>query len=159
MSHGRKTQMLTLAALALALAIAVGRKQVARFSAAPRSQTAAQDVIYTMLDASRAGDVRAYLATYAGQMRASLEQSIRETGEGRFSRYLKESNAAIKGIAVSEPQALSEREVKVRVEYVYQDRNEAQAVILEKAGGDWKITRVDGSERLKTLIPYGTPVK
>ena len=159
MSHGRKTQMLTLAALALALAIAVGRKQVARFSAAPRSQTAAQDVIYTMLDASRVGDVRAYLATYAGQMRASLEQSVRETGEQGFSRYLKESNAAIKGTAVSEPQVLGDREVKVRVEYVYQDRNEAQAVILEKAGGDWKITRVDGSERLKTLIPYGTPVK
>jgi hypothetical protein len=32
-------------------------------------------------------------------------------------------------------------------------------VVLEKAGADWKITRVDGSERLKTLIPYGTPVK
>src|SRR5664279_393901 len=113
MSHGRKTQMLTLAALALALAIAVGRKQVARFSAAAQSQTAAQDVIYAMLDASRAGNVRAYLATYAGQMRASLEQSVRETGEGGFSRYLKESNAAIKGIAVAEPQPLGEGEVKV----------------------------------------------
>src|ERR1035438_9642883 len=112
-----------------------------------------------MLDASRAGDVKAYLATYGGQMRAALEQSVRETGEEPFSRYLKESNAAVKGIAVTEPQPLSEREVKVRVEYVYQDRNEAQTVGLEKTGADWKITRVDGSERLKTLIPYGTPVK
>ena len=158
MSHGRKTQILTLAALAVALAIAVGRKQVARFSAPP-PQTAAQDVIYAMLDASRAGDVKAYLATYGGQMRAALEQSVRETGEEPFSRFLKESNAAVKGIAVTEPQPLSEREVKVRVEYVYQDRNEAQTVGLEKTGADWKITRVDGSERLKTLIPYGTPVR
>jgi hypothetical protein len=159
MSHGRKVRILTLAALALTLAIAVGHKQAARFFAAPQSQAAAQDVIYAMLDASRAGDVRAYLATYAGQMRASLEESVRETGEERFSRYLKESNAAIRGIAVAEPQAIGEGEVKVRVEYVYQDRNEAQTVVVEKAGADWKITRVDGSERLKTLIPYGTPVK
>ena len=159
MSQGRKKQILTLAALALAFAIAAGRKQVARFSTASQSRTAAQDVIYTMLGASRAGDVRAYLATYAGQMRSSLEQSVHETGEERFSRYLKESSSAVKGIAVSEPQPLSEREVKVRVEYVYQDRNEAQTMILEKDGADWKITRVDGSERLKTLIPYGTPVK
>ena len=78
MSHGRKTQILTLAALALALAIAAGRKQVARFSAATQSQPAAQDVIYAMLDASRAGDVEAYLASYAGQMRSSLEQSGRD---------------------------------------------------------------------------------
>jgi hypothetical protein len=112
-----------------------------------------------MLDASRAGDVRAYLANYAGKMRAALEQSIRESGEERFSLYLKESNSAIKGIAIAEPQPLSESETKVRVEYVYQDRNEAQTMYLEKAGGDWKITRVDGSERVKTLVPYGTPVQ
>ena len=159
MSHSRKAQILTVAALALALAIAVGRKQGLRFAGAPQSEPAAQDVIYAMLDASRAGNVPAYLANYAGQMRASLEQSIRESGEERFSRYLKESNAAIKGVAVAEPQLLSDRETKVRVEYVYQDRNEAQTMYLEKTGANWKITRVEGSERLKTLIPYGTPVQ
>jgi hypothetical protein len=159
MSHGRKTQILTVALLAMAFAIAVGRKQEARFFAAPQSQPAVQDVIYTMLDASRAGDVRGYLASYAGQMRSSLEQSVRETGEERFGRYLKESNSAVKGIAVSEPQLLGDREAKVRVEYVYQDRNEAQTMYLEKNGDSWKITTVEGSERLKTLIPYGTPVR
>jgi hypothetical protein len=30
---------------------------------------------------------------------------------------------------------------------------------LEKNGDSWKITTVEGSERLKTLIPYGTPVR
>jgi hypothetical protein len=158
MSRGRKAQVLTVAVLGLAFAIAIGHKQLARFSAS-RSQPGAQEVIYTMLDAARAGDVPAYLANYAGEMRSSLEQSVRETGQDRFSRYLKESNAAIKGVVVSEPQAAGDGEMKVRVEYIYQERNEAQTLYLEGAGGKWKITRVDGSEPVKTLIPYGTPVQ
>ena len=64
-----------------------------------------------------------------------------------------------KGIAISEPQPVTDREVKVRVEYVYQDRNEAQTMYLEKDAGSWKISRVDGAERVKTLVPYGTPVQ
>ena len=158
MTQKRKAQLLTIGLLALALGIAVGRRQVFR-SSGESPPAAAQDAIYAMLDASRAGDVPAYLASYSGQMRSALEQSVRETGTERFSRYLKDSNSAIKGIAVSDPEPVSVREVKVRVEYVYQDRNDAQTVYLEKSGGDWKIFRVDGSERVRTLIPYGTPVQ
>jgi hypothetical protein len=158
MTQARKTQVLTLAALALSLAVAVGRKQLAFFSS-PAQASNPQDAIYAMLDASRAGDVRRYLASYGGQMRASLDQSVRESGEERFSRYLKESNAAIKGVALSEPQPVSSRESQVRVEYVYQDRNEAQTLYLENDGGAWRITRVDAANRVKTLVPYGTPVQ
>jgi hypothetical protein len=158
MTQARKTQVLTLAALALALGVAIGRKQFAP-SSAPSRPANPQDAIYAMLDASRSGDVRRYLASYAGQMRAGLEQSIRESGEERFSRYLKEANSAIKGVALSEPQAISSRESQVRVEYVYQDRNEAQTLYLENDGGNWKITRVDATDRVKTLVPYGAPVQ
>ncbi len=118
-----------------------------------------QDAVYRMLDAARAGDVNAYVACYSGQMETSLRRSIGETTEAGFAKYLKDSNAAIKGVAIAEPQLLSEREVKLRVEYVYQDRNEAQTVYLEKAGARWKIARVEGVERVKTLVPYGTPVQ
>lgn len=158
MTQARKTQVLTVAALALALAVAIGRKQLSS-SSAPAQASNPQDTIYAMLDASRSGDVRRYLANYGGQMRAGLDQSVRESGEERFSRYLKESNAAIKGVALSEPQALSSRESQVRVEYVYQDRNEAQTLYLENDGASWKITRVDATDRVKTLVPYGTPVQ
>jgi hypothetical protein len=72
---------------------------------------------------------------------------------------LKDSNAAIKGVAISEPQQLTDTQVKVRVEYVYQDRNEAQMMYLEKQSGIWRITQVDSTERVKTLVPYGTPVQ
>jgi hypothetical protein len=49
--------------------------------------------------------------------------------------------------------------VKLRVEYVFADRNEVQWMYLENANGSWKIARVDATERVKTLIPYGTPVQ
>src|SRR5260370_42606557 len=78
------------------------------------------------------GDVKAYLASYTGQMESALKQSLAETTEAGFAKYLKDSNAAVKGIAISEPQSLTDREGKVRVEYGYQDRNEAQTMYLKK---------------------------
>jgi hypothetical protein len=165
----RKTQIVTLVVLAAAAAIALGAKggwklpdfgaAKALAPAAPKPDPTPQDAIYGMLDAARAGDVNAYLAAYAGQMEVSLRQSLAETTPAGFAKYLQDSNAAIKGVAISEPQTLTDREVKVRVEYVYQDRNEAQFLYLEKGPGGWKIARVDGTERVKTLVPYGTPVQ
>jgi hypothetical protein len=77
---------------------------------------------------------------------------------GGFARYLIENNKQIKGFAVSEPQTLSGGEVEVRVEFVYQDRNEAQQFLLAKSAGEWTITGVHTAERVETLVPYGTPV-
>jgi hypothetical protein len=88
-----------------------------------------------------------------------LREAVRESTEERFAKYLQNSNVSIKGVAVSEPQQVSETVVNVRVEYVYQDRNEAQNLRLEKTNGGWKIAAVDEAERVKTLVPYGTPVK
>jgi hypothetical protein len=112
-----------------------------------------------MLDAAREGSSKKYLSCYAGQMEALLKQALAESTEPAFARYLQESNSAIKGVAISEPQSITEREAKVRVEYVYQDRNEVQYMYLERVAGAWKIARVDSAQRVKTLIPYGTPVQ
>ena len=49
-------------------------------------------------------------------------------------------------------------EARVRVEYIYSDRNEMQDVYLKQEGNNWKIVKVAGAERIKTLIPYGTAV-
>ena len=134
-----------------------------RRAAGPRgaggTAAGAAGALYAMLDAARQGDVNAYLACYTGTLRTSLEASVRESGVEPFGCYLRESNAAIKGVAISQPEPLSARECKVRVEYVYQDRNETQNVFLELAGTEWKIARVDGAERIKTLVPYGAPVE
>ncbi|HZT30148.1 MAG TPA: hypothetical protein VFA33_09720 [Bryobacteraceae bacterium] len=169
MTRERTARLLTVGVLVVLSVAVLARKagwEPSDFSwagvmrrAEPKPEPSPQDAIYAMLDAARAGDVRRYLASYAGQMQAAVQQSATETGEARFAQYLKDSNAPVKGIAISEPQALSDREVKVRVEYVYQDRNEAQVMYLEKLAAGWKITRVDGAERVKTLVPYGTPVE
>jgi hypothetical protein len=118
-----------------------------------------QDTIYAMLNAARAGDVQRYLANYTGGMERALKQAVAESGEGSFNRYLILSNADVKGLAVGQPEKVSDVEVKVRVETIYQDRNEAQTMYLEKGPGGWKISGADSNERVKTFIPYGTPVR
>jgi len=161
MRQERFRQVVTIVVLAVAGASALAVKNVWRRTPPPltTAQPAPQDPIYAMLDAARQGDVQSYLRCYTGPMRSALEVSVRESGAGGFATYLRNSNAAIKGVAVNEPERLSERECRVRIEYVYQDRNEVQNLYLEKAGSAWKIARVDGAERVKTLVPYGTPVE
>lgn len=166
-----KNTIVTVTVLVAAFLVVLGQKNGWKFSTVtdqvsqislkpqPKPDPTPQDAIYGMLDAARAGDVKSYLGNYTGQMSTALQQSIAETTEAKFSQYLKDSNAAIKGVAISEPQQLTDTQVKVRVEYVYQDRNEAQMMYLEKQSGAWKITQVDGAERVKTLVPYGTPVQ
>ncbi|MBM3744609.1 MAG: hypothetical protein FJW34_02285 [Acidobacteria bacterium] len=163
MTRQRQAQLITLAVLAAALAVVVAQRggwsMRGLFSRAPNSEPGPQDAVYAMLDAAREGNVRKYLAAHTGQMEVTLRQAIAEKGETAFAAYLKEFNAPIKGIAILEPQPLTDREVRLRVEYVYQDRNEAQTMYLEKVSGGWKIARLDTAERVKTLIPYGTPVQ
>jgi hypothetical protein len=158
--------VLTAAVLVAALGIGLGRKtgwrvpdlraMAYRLKPVPPEP---QDTVYAMLNAARSGDVKSYLANYTGAMEAALKQSLAESGQAAFSSYLIQSNADVKGLAVGEPQPLSESEVKVRVEMIYQDRNVAQTMYLEKGPAGWKISRTDADERVKTLIPYGTPVR
>jgi hypothetical protein len=168
MTKERKAQLITVAVLVAVLGVGFARKAGLRLadlrslrvtSPAESASREPQDMIYAMQNAARAGDIQAYLAAYTGQMEASLRQELSGTTEAAFAKYLKDSSAAIKGIAVSEPQTMTDVEAKVRVEYIYLDRNEAQTMYLEKGPNGWKISRVDGDERVKTLIPYGTPVK
>jgi hypothetical protein len=147
MKKNRKAQVATLALLLAAAGFALVRNRPST-SAAQEPQ----DAIYAMLNAAKAGDVKAYLASYTGQMEGALRQTL-------TANYLKDSHAAIKGVAVSDPQKITDQEAKVRVEYIYQDRNEVQMVYLGKGSGGWKISRVDSDERIRTLIPYGTPIK
>lgn len=167
MTRERKARLITVAILSAAVLVAVARKSswpaapVTELITAPRvkADPTPQDAIYATLDAARDGDIKKYLAGYTGQMLTSLQRALTESTPEAFAKYLKDANASVKGIAITEPQQLTDREVKVRVEFVYQDRNEVQFMYLEKSGRQWKIARVDGAERIKTLVPYGTPVQ
>jgi hypothetical protein len=155
-----KARILTLLLLAIALAVTVMRNSGLRDSLsglANRREASPQEVIYSMLDAARNGDVKKYMATYADELSQSLARAQAESGD--FARYLRDSNAALRGIAVMEPQPRPEGGVKVRVEYIYQDRNEAQVFFVRKTAEGWKISGVEPAERVKTIIPYGTPVQ
>ena len=163
MNKQRIAQILTMLILAGVLGATLIKKngwtfRITRAAIQP-AQATPEDAIYAMLDAARKGDVQKYLASYSGTMQTSLRQSIAESSNTAFSQYLQDTNAALKGVAVMAPEITSDREAKARVEYVYQDRNEAQNMYLEKTTTGWKITRVETAQRVKTLIPYGTPVK
>jgi hypothetical protein len=171
MTKERKVQIITIGVIVAAFGIAVGKKLEWKLPASSGSEFLApvlspvspkqaepRDVIYRMLDAARDGDVDAYLSCYSGEMARRLGQSVTEMTRAGFAGYLTKSNAEIKGIAINEPVLTSGSDAEVRVEYVYADRNEAQQMFLEKAGGDWTIRGVDAAVRVKTLVPYGTPV-
>lgn len=154
----RNAQAITIAVLVAVAAAVLGRQWGWSPSRPPAGRTP-QDAVYSMLDAAREGDVGAYLDSYSGRLRAELEQGVREQGKRQFGEYLRTANAAIKGIAINEPEPMPEGRVKARVEYVYQDRNEVQWMYLEQVDGRWRIGRVEAAQRIPTVVPYGTPVE
>lgn len=167
MTQQQKARYLTIAVIGTVVVVIAGQKAgwklpagtAALRPAEPPRPPEPRDTIYQMLDAARAGDAAAYLRCFTGQMEATLGQSQSEMGTQAFSQYLVSTNKEVKGVALSEPAALTDREVRVRVEYVYQDRNEVQQMFLEKTPAGWRIARLDSTERIKTLVPYGTPVQ
>jgi hypothetical protein len=116
-----------------------------------------EDAIYGMLDAARAGDIKAYLDSFSGSMRDQLVQVIKEDEGPSFASYLKSQNSAFQGVAVSVTDRPSDTEAQVRVEYVYGNRNEVQSVYLRK-DSRWRIFKVAGAEQIKTLLPFGSTV-
>jgi hypothetical protein len=168
MTRERKAQVTTLAVLLTALALVAVKRGGWQASAASLSNMVAtrapagtnpQDTVYRMMDAARDGDVRAYLGCYTGQMESTLRQIAAEKGEAALATYIRNFNASVKGVAIQEPQSTAEREVRLRVEFVYRERNEAQIYYLEQGGGSWKIARQENAEGVKTLVPYGTAVE
>jgi hypothetical protein len=157
MTKARITQLVTVVLLAGLLGIALLRNRAGKTSIVAADPTP-EDTIYAMLDSARAGNASAYLDHYTGQMKQTLKQLINEQSQSKFADDLKKSNAEMKGVALSPSEPGVDGTVKVRVEYVYSDRNEAQLFYLRKEGNTWKIYQVDGASRAKTLVPYGTPV-
>ncbi len=157
MNKERAAKLATVMLICAALGLVVFRRNGGRLPSAPEADP--QGAIYGMMEAARAGDTKAFLSRYTGQMQSVLKETVAEKGEAAFQNYLRSTNAEIKGLAVFEPKPVADGEVQVRVEYVYQNRNEAQTMYLEKRPDGWKIARVDDAESAQTLVPYGTPVR
>jgi hypothetical protein len=156
--------VITVAALGAMLVFLVAKqkhwdlKQEAWAIFKPPPAETPEDGVYKMLDAARTGDTRTYLDCFTGDMHRQLLQVVKETSLTQFSKYLVTQNTAFTGVAVSVMQNPDPGSARVRVEYVYSQRNEVQDLYLRKDEGKWKIFKVAGSEQIKTLIPYGTRV-
>jgi hypothetical protein len=155
MKPDRKAQLATLLMIVALGSVALWKQGVFQKVAAAPAQP--QDTIYETLDAVREGNLQKYLEAHTGGMETSLRRASAEIGEERLLKSLQERNAPVKGVAIQEPERVSDREVKAQVEYVFADRNELQIVYLERTGDRWKIARVDGTQRTEPVIPYGTP--
>jgi hypothetical protein len=158
MTRATLTRVLTLAVFGGILLLLAAKNQGWTLHLPQSKLKAPEDTIYAMLDAARAGDANAYLACYTGHIEESLRQSASESTPAGFAKYLQQSNAAVQGVAIGPPEPVADGQMKLRVEYVYKDRNEVQFIHLRKESSNWKITRIDGAERVKTLVPFGSSV-
>jgi hypothetical protein len=145
-----RNKVIAIAVLAAAIGVGVARRK-------PAGPPDPQDAVYVMLDAARAGNVKAYLASYTGASETALRRTAAENPT--FAKYLQDSVAGVKGIVVSDPQPVTDQQVQVKVEYVYEKRNETQTLYLEKAARGWKIVRTDAEERVQAPVPYGTRMR
>ena len=161
MTRERKAQIATVLIITGALTLVAAKRGGWRPAAIIRrsAPVVPQETVYRMMDAARDGDVRAYLACYTGPMESSLRQIVKEKGEASLADYIRRFNSSVRGVAMQEPQPVAANELRVRVEFVYSDRNEAQIYYLQQAGGGWRIARQENSEGIKALVPYGTPVE
>jgi hypothetical protein len=161
MKRNTRARVLAVAALLGALAAGSARKAGwfgGTVTPAATDEEAISAAVYATMNAARAGDISRYLAGYTGPMREALQRSLDDSGRAAFGRYLESSDAGVKGLAVS-VEVSGGREAKARLERVYQARNEAQVVYLEKERGAWRIARTDGDQAVKAAIRYGTPIR
>jgi|SRR5262245_37328464 len=124
----------------------------------PKTPEEPENVIWRMLEQSRAGSVEGYMDCFTGSMREQLEVTARGMTLPRFSEYLRESIEKVKGVAVYDVQRSGESAATLVVEYVYQDQNERQRMSLRKEGELWRVESAEPSRRIQPIIPYGKPV-
>lgn len=123
------------------------------------ADAAPEDLVYTMLDAGNVGDSETFIACFSGEIERRLRQTQIEMTPARFSDYLASTHQTIKAIAMEGPVLVTDHEVKIQIEYVYEKRTEVQQISLSRDAGGWKITRLDSSRPRETSMLYGTPVR
>ncbi len=151
----RLPAIVTILLIAGALVFLTQRERLSGWKWETKTAATPEDVVWRMSDATRDGDVQAYLDCFSGALKQNLQKTAADMGEAQFSQYLKELNDEVTGIAVSDLEQANEGTATVNVEFVFRGRNEAQKHSFELVSGAWKITQIDGAQQIKTLIPYG----
>ncbi len=152
----RLPAIVTVVLIAGALALLAQRERLSRWRLEKTAAATPEDVVWRMSDATRDGNVRAYLDCFSGALKQNLQKTASDMGEPQFSQYLKKLNDEVTGIAVSDFEQVNEQTATLKVEFVFRGKNEAQKHRFKLVDGKWKIDDVETAERVKTLIPYGT---
>lgn len=124
----------------------------------PTDNNSPDSVVWAFFAAQKAGDVGKYLGALGGDALKVAQQSVKDSGRAKFADYLKQCDRELKGIAVRGKQQRAPDSVLVLVDLTFADGQEAQRFLVERQGIGWKITRIEGEQRRRSLIPYGTPV-
>lgn len=159
--RGRIPTPVLLMAVVLVAALASAAWQGGGLSRLSLRRAAAQpeDTVLAAFEAAKEGRDLDYLALFTGKMLTDLAGARREMGEERFRQYLRESASSVKGIALSDRADVEEGKVRVRVEYVYAEKNDVQHYTLRREGTPrraWKVCDISATRRARTIIPYGT---
>jgi len=83
-----------------ALAFLTQRERLSRWQLGNRTVATPKDVVWRMPDATREGDVQAYLDCYTGALKQNFQKTADDMGESQFSRYLKERSDRLRSALV-----------------------------------------------------------
>ncbi|MFQ6133428.1 MAG: hypothetical protein ACE5R4_15405 [Armatimonadota bacterium] len=119
-----------------------------------------EQAVWDLTDATSKADVKGYLDCLTGDLRARVEQTVREQGEAGFAEYLRRSNEELTGTVTDDlaKEELAPDRVRLKVEFIYRDGQQTQWMTVQREGRRWRIAEITGESRRESLIPYGTPV-
>lgn len=125
---------------------------------APRAKASPAACVRSMSDFSREGRVERYLDCFTGRLRSELEQEYKQMKPEAFAELLQRRSRGVRGVAISDEERPDANTARLRVEWVFEDRNEIQGFTLKKRGDAWKIAAITDARFEKPEIPYGTEV-
>jgi hypothetical protein len=125
----------------------------------PQPFREAEQQVRALVASARAGDVAAYLASFADPMRQKLERDIAERGREAFAADLRFASETRKSHAVFAPEAEGTDAARITVESVYADRNERQTYHLAKTPSGWRVVDVETARSLIPIAKFGAPAE
>ena len=108
------------------------------------------------MEATKAGDVEAYLASFSGSLKDRFNREVAEQGREAFAARLRETATTRKSHALFAPEAEGPEGARLVVESVYPDRNERQTFRVEQLDGRWLITGLETARSHQPASKFGT---
>lgn len=116
----------------------------------------AQERVRLLMEATKAGDVEAYLASFSGPLQDRFKREVAEQGQKAFAARLRETATTRKSHALFAPEADGPEVARLVVESVYLDRNERQTFRVEQIDGRWLITGLETARSHQPASKFGT---